>query len=363
MGWLFYSLTTVALFALWSLLGKVALRTATPVQTTLLYGVAAAVVAVAAIAIGQRTAAWSVGTLWVGVLSAVCGALGLLTFYLALDRGSASLAVPVIGFYPAVVAVAAVVFLGEKMSVLQVLGVALAVAGVALIGAAAELGRGGGRVAALGARLGGRGRPSSSRSSSGSCSTSTFQAWRNPLMANAISRICSGTISAVSRPSRLSSSVRAREAGLVAVEPLRRGDGREDQHDDRQRAGDRQHAAAPAHHEERHHEVEHDVGDLQRLGALERLPAAPRDDRQQDGRGQQQEHHDQPRDLRGRLLAVRMLDPDVALFVGHCVRDLTISGLDARRMARAGVAELVDARGLGPRGRKPWGFESLRPHG
>jgi rhodanese-related sulfurtransferase len=28
----------------------------------------------------------------------------------------------------------------------------------------------------------------------------------------------------------------------------------------------------------------------------------------------------------------------------------------------AGVAELVDARGLGPRGRKPWGFESLRPH-
>src|SRR5919108_4734864 len=29
---------------------------------------------------------------------------------------------------------------------------------------------------------------------------------------------------------------------------------------------------------------------------------------------------------------------------------------------RAGVAELVDARGLGPRGRKPWGFESLRPH-
>src|SRR6185503_1681655 len=87
MGWLFYSLTTVALFTLWSLLGKIALRTATPVQTTLLYGIAAAVVAVAAIAIGQRTAGWSVSTLWIGVLSAACGALGLLTFYLALDRG------------------------------------------------------------------------------------------------------------------------------------------------------------------------------------------------------------------------------------------------------------------------------------
>lgn len=136
MGWLFYSLTTVVLFALWSVLGKVALRTATPVQTTILYGVAAALVAVVAIGFGQRTAGWSVSVLWVGVLSALCGALGLLTFYLALDRGSASLAVPVIGFYPAVVAVLSVAFLGEKLSAFQVLGVALAVSGVALIGAA-----------------------------------------------------------------------------------------------------------------------------------------------------------------------------------------------------------------------------------
>jgi uncharacterized membrane protein len=135
-GWLFYSLTTVALFALWSLLGKIALRTATPVQTTLLYGIGAALVAAVAIAAGQRTAGWSVSSLWVGVLSAACGALGLLTFYLALDRGSASLAVPVIGFYPAVVVVAAALFLDERLSALQIVGVALAVAGVALIGAA-----------------------------------------------------------------------------------------------------------------------------------------------------------------------------------------------------------------------------------
>ncbi len=136
MGWLFYSLTTVALFALWSVLGKVALRTATPVQTTILYGIAAALVALVAIGLGQRTASWSAGALWVGVLSAVCGALGLLTFYLALDRGNASLAVPVIGMYPAVVAVASVLFLDERLSGLRVAGVVLAVTGVALIGAA-----------------------------------------------------------------------------------------------------------------------------------------------------------------------------------------------------------------------------------
>jgi uncharacterized membrane protein len=135
MSWLFYSLSTVVLFALWSVLGKIALRTATPVQTTLLYGLAGVAVALAAIAIGQRTAGWSPGTLWVGVVSAACGGLGLMTFYLALDRGNASLAVPIVGFYPALVAVLSVAFLDERLSALQVVGIVLAVAGVALIGA------------------------------------------------------------------------------------------------------------------------------------------------------------------------------------------------------------------------------------
>jgi transporter family protein len=134
-SWLFYSLSTVVLFALWSVLGKIALRTATPVQTTLLYGLAGVAVALAAIAIGQRTAGWSVGTLWVGVVSAACGGLGLMTFYLALERGKASLAVPIVGFYPALVAVLSVAFLDERLSALQVAGIVLAVAGVALIGA------------------------------------------------------------------------------------------------------------------------------------------------------------------------------------------------------------------------------------
>jgi uncharacterized membrane protein len=135
MSWLSYSFATVLLFALWSVLGKVALRTATPVQTTILYGVAAAAVALVALALGQRSAGWSAGTLWVGALSALCGGLGLMTFYLALDRGNASLAVPIVGFYPALVAVLSVAFLGEHLNGVQIAGIALAVAGVAMISA------------------------------------------------------------------------------------------------------------------------------------------------------------------------------------------------------------------------------------
>jgi len=136
MSWLVYSLSTVVLFALWSLLGKIALRTATPVQTTLLYGLAGIGVALAAIALGQRTAGWSVGALWVGALSALCGGLGLMTFYLALERGNASLAVPIVGFYPALVAVLAVTFLDERLNALQIGGVVLAAGGIALLSAA-----------------------------------------------------------------------------------------------------------------------------------------------------------------------------------------------------------------------------------
>ena len=68
MSWLFYSLTTVVLFALWSVLGKIALRTATPVQTTLLYGLAGIAVALAAIAArpahGGLVAGRACGSVW-----------------------------------------------------------------------------------------------------------------------------------------------------------------------------------------------------------------------------------------------------------------------------------------------------------
>ena len=55
---------------------------------------------------------------------------------------------------------------------------------------------------------------------------------------------------------------RVGEARLVAVEPRGRRDGGEDQQDDRERRSQRQDAAVPAQHEERDHQVHHDVGDL-----------------------------------------------------------------------------------------------------
>ncbi len=135
MSWLVYALGTVVLWTSWSFLGKIGLDRVTPVQATIVFGVASVVAGGVALLLGQRAASWAPGALWITVVSAACGGAGLVTFFLALDRGQASLVAPVIGLYPALVAVLSVLFLSERLSLLQVAGVVLAVTGVVLVGA------------------------------------------------------------------------------------------------------------------------------------------------------------------------------------------------------------------------------------
>lgn len=134
MSWLTYALATVVLWTAWSFLGVIALRDVSAAQATLMFGVAVVVVGVAGLALGDRAGSWSPSGLAVAAISGGCGALGMATFYLALDRGKASSVVPVIGVYPAFVALLAAAFLSQSLSALQAVGVALAVAGVVLVG-------------------------------------------------------------------------------------------------------------------------------------------------------------------------------------------------------------------------------------
>jgi transporter family protein len=134
-GYLFYAGATLVLWVMWSLLGKIALRTTTPLQTTLIYGVATFVLAIVALKVGHRPDSWAPRGIWVAVLSGICGGAGLITFYMALERGNASLVVPLIGTYPAVVALLSVLLLSERLTVVQGIGVCLAVLGAVLLGA------------------------------------------------------------------------------------------------------------------------------------------------------------------------------------------------------------------------------------
>ena len=95
-----------------------------------------------------------------------------------------------------------------------------------------------------------------------------------------------------------------REAGLVAVEPRERGEAREEDQEDRERACDREHAPVPAICVEGEEQEEEDVGDLDRLRALELVPAADRDDQDEHRGHHQEEGDDRPRPLRLGQLAV-----------------------------------------------------------
>jgi transporter family protein len=136
-AWLAYTRITVALWAGWSFFGKIALDHTTSVQAAIVFGIVTTIVGVIAIGLGQRTTSWSPSALWIAVISALSGGTGMITFYLALQKGKASAVVPIIGLYPAIVALLSVAFLGEKLNGIQYFGILLAVTGAVLIGAGA----------------------------------------------------------------------------------------------------------------------------------------------------------------------------------------------------------------------------------
>ena len=134
MSWLVYALATVILWTGWTFLGKIALTTVPALQATVVYGVASIAIGAVSLLFAQRVVSWSPSTLWLTILSAVLGSLGLVTFYLALERGKASLVSPIVGVYPALVALLSVAVLSDRLSGVQVAGIALAVTGVVLVG-------------------------------------------------------------------------------------------------------------------------------------------------------------------------------------------------------------------------------------
>lgn len=133
MPWLLPAILSVLGFALWAALGKRALLRLDWVQVCLIYAAAATVLC--AVLLPFRRVQWDAHGTWVGTISGIAGAIGLVMFYVALSRGKASIVVPLIGVYPVVTAIISVVAFDERLGAVQVAGIVLATAGVVLIGA------------------------------------------------------------------------------------------------------------------------------------------------------------------------------------------------------------------------------------
>ena len=68
-----------------------------------------------------------------GVISAVMVVLGSLLLYYALNKGRASIVVPLSSIGPAITTALAVLFLGEHLSINQIIGIVLVILGIILI--------------------------------------------------------------------------------------------------------------------------------------------------------------------------------------------------------------------------------------
>ena len=124
---------TILMWGLWGYFGKVALqRGVSPlsvfvIESLLGCGIAAVVLLVTAISAGKRPAiAWN----WPAALSALGLTLGLLCYYVALQRQSASVVVTLTALYPIITIALSFAILGERPTPRQCVGLVLAITSV-----------------------------------------------------------------------------------------------------------------------------------------------------------------------------------------------------------------------------------------
>ena len=89
--------------------------------------------AFALVIFGGWSPPFGAGTEW-AIISGLLSTTGLVTLFVALERGEATLVVPITAAYPVVSAILAALFLAEVITPLRALGIAAVVGGAMVIG-------------------------------------------------------------------------------------------------------------------------------------------------------------------------------------------------------------------------------------
>ncbi len=131
--WLMWSLTATLFWGLWALVSKLAMRQATPVAA-LIWFLIGEIVTVAVLVAWFRPAVFS-GTRAAAFAAAsgVAGVLAMLAFLTALRYAAVAIVVPLTALYPVVAIVLGLLVLGEKITMPQAAGAALAIAAGVLL--------------------------------------------------------------------------------------------------------------------------------------------------------------------------------------------------------------------------------------
>lgn len=128
--WILYSIITLILWGLWGFLGKISSQHM-PNKTLVIIaclGFALSFPIVYALFPKSFTFSFNKPSYYAALFSGIIAGLGVIFFYIALDKGDASRVVAFTAMYPLITVVLSYFFLHESMTVYKILGVFFALA-------------------------------------------------------------------------------------------------------------------------------------------------------------------------------------------------------------------------------------------
>lgn len=133
LDWVGWSLVTLVLWGVWGFLAKLASSHVDWKQQSLLWVIGAAIPIVVISFYARPVFGIQEASTWYVLASGIAAVIGNVGLYIAMGKGKASLAVPVTAVYPLVTIILSVVFLREKVTLLQSLGIFFGLIGILLM--------------------------------------------------------------------------------------------------------------------------------------------------------------------------------------------------------------------------------------
>jgi len=132
-SWIIYSIICLLLWGLWGFVLKIASRGSEWVIVYYLSTIASFILSTIIFILNKGYSRLNTDFNILALIAGLLGSLGYLFFVNALREGEASIVIPLTSIYPAITVILAVLLLGEKISIHQVIGVILALAGIVLL--------------------------------------------------------------------------------------------------------------------------------------------------------------------------------------------------------------------------------------
>ncbi len=137
MQWLAYSILCLVTWGLWGVAIKVAYRELNWVETYFYSSLSSFLLALAIYLLfktmGNTGLCLRERGLLLASIAGLFGSLGYVFFVKAIERGKASIVIPLTALYPAVTVVVALLLLHEKLNIYNIIGIVLAIIAVILL--------------------------------------------------------------------------------------------------------------------------------------------------------------------------------------------------------------------------------------